>query len=161
MGKPPSGLRNHVSGEHLNPTQGAGDVQQDELPPLDPLPAFRHDHDAAQIKLTQRPNAFWLFAKDMERWLGPNGISNAHDEWKLLDSRRKEVYASEATLMRVNGTRLFTPNGLRARMAVGNENGGESKAWDMVRSERAHGIGLDMTEIDHYINIKYHGDDCL
>ena len=159
MGKPPSGLRSHVSGEQVNPTQGAGDVQQIELPPLDPLPAFHHGHDPAQIKLSQRPNAFWLFAKDMECWLGPKGIDNAHDEWKLLDSRRKQVYSSEATWMRVNRTLLFTPNGLRARMAVDNQNGGDSKAWDMVRSEWALGIGLDMTEIDHYNNIKEHGDD--
>ena len=90
-------------------------------------------------------------------WLG--SVHDVHHEWPLIHRVHREVDGEEARRMRAALTILYTPDGVRARTAVGEKIKTRwSKALNFVRSEQELAIRRDFSNIDYLVGIMVHGD---
>ena len=103
---------------------------------------------------------FWLYKMDCEDRYGKSrGTEVAHETWTNCPIR--DWYKSLVTTMKRSKTGTYTPD---ARRAPAGHNYSPEKshqlemAWQIVKSERAGGIGLDMTDLDHLLDVYDHGD---
>ena len=118
---------------------------------------FHPRRNSNPVWLTNKPSGFWLFRLDLVARLGPSGRDEAHYLWPEIKEEYKGQYNEEAIRMKCHNIRNFYPDPLRVNQVIKVKSCWD-KAFDIVRSERAGGIGLDMTDIDHLMDVFNHMD---
>ena len=133
------------------------------IPPF--LPKHRVSNIGGYYKIWVGPkvNKFWLFKLDCDsRYGSDRGLEVAHASWTTTSESLKDWYTERACALRRTRGGCYTTQRYRAPAGHGPVEPAEppcSRAWAIVRSERAGGIGLDMTELDHWLDVTTHAED--
>ena len=88
----------------------------------------------------------------MQVRIGPVGKEDAHYLWPDLPKFYQEQYKEHALYMRKHRYTMFTPDPMRLKGILQLKSCFD-RALGRMDSERAHGIGLNMTDIDHLNDI--------